>query len=306
MVRFTLKQCAYFLAVAEHGGIAQAARALSISQPAVAQALGKLEDLYDIELFVRHHARGVELTPQGRAFRRTAQALLDEARRAERDTAAIAANVAGVVRFGCFHTIAPFHMSRLIKGYCEAFPDVDIEASELSQDEIVAGITSGDLDLALTYDMSLGRAAVSVKTVARLRPFILVGAQHPLAGRASIALHELAEEPFVMFDGPSSREYFHGVLASCGVEPPVAYQSRSMESVRCAVANGLGFSLSVMRPAHAATYDGGRVASIPIEGDIDPLSVVLVQRSGRVASGIVGAFQNHCAAHFRDSAELSS
>ena len=42
MVRFTLKQCRYFLAVADHGGIAQAARALNISQPAIAQALNKL------------------------------------------------------------------------------------------------------------------------------------------------------------------------------------------------------------------------------------------------------------------------
>ncbi len=68
MVRFTLKQCAYFLAVADQGGIAQAARALNISQPAVAQALDKLEALCDLRLFVRHHARGTELTPRAAPF----------------------------------------------------------------------------------------------------------------------------------------------------------------------------------------------------------------------------------------------
>ncbi len=298
MVRFTLKQCAYFLAVAEHGGIAQAARELAISQPAIAQALGKLEDLYGVRLFVRHHARGVELTPQGRAFRRTARALLDEAKRAERDTVAIAANLAGVIRFGCFHTIAPFHMSRLVRGYREIHPHVDLETSELSQDEIVAGVMSGDLDLALTYDMSLDRHGFDLQTLARLSPFILVGLDHPLAARASIALRELAREPFVMFDGPSSRDYFRGVLVSCGIEPPVAYRSRSMESVRCAVANGLGFSLSVMRPAHASTYDGGQVASIPIADAVDPLGVVLVRKREPQAKDIVGAFQDHCATHF--------
>ena len=45
MVRYTLRQCTYFRAVAESGGIAQAARALNISQPSVAQALEKLEDV---------------------------------------------------------------------------------------------------------------------------------------------------------------------------------------------------------------------------------------------------------------------
>ncbi len=298
MVKFTLKQCAYFLAVAEHGGIAQAARELAISQPAIAQALGKLEDLYGVKLFVRHHARGVELTPQGRAFRRTARALLDEAQRAERDAVAIAANLAGVIRFGCFHTIAPFYMPQLIKGFCDIHRDVDVEASELSQDAIVAGVASGDLDLALTYDMALDGRMFDTATIARLEPFILVGSGHPLAARPSISLAEMAGEPFVMFDGPSSRDYFRSVLASCGIDPPVAYHSHSMESVRCAVANGLGFSLSVMRPAHAATYDGGLVTSVPIAEDVDPISVVLVQRQGRKAEGVVASFQEHCCAHF--------
>ena len=85
-------------------------------------------------------------------------------------SSAIAANLAGVIRFGCFHTIAPFHMSQLIKTYCETYPDVDVEAAELSQDEVVAGTTTGDLDLALTYDMSLDHRMLSVQTAARLRP----------------------------------------------------------------------------------------------------------------------------------------
>ena len=68
MVKFTIKQCAYFVAVAEQGGIAQASRVLNISQPAVAQAIDKLEALFDFRLFDRHHARGTEMTPQGRAF----------------------------------------------------------------------------------------------------------------------------------------------------------------------------------------------------------------------------------------------
>ncbi|MFT5549074.1 MAG: DNA-binding transcriptional LysR family regulator, partial [Candidatus Azotimanducaceae bacterium] len=51
MVKLTLKQCAYFVAIAEQGGIAQASRLLNISQPAVAQALDKLEHLFEFRLF---------------------------------------------------------------------------------------------------------------------------------------------------------------------------------------------------------------------------------------------------------------
>ena len=122
MVRLTLKQCSYFLAVADRGGIAQAARALNISQPAVAQALDKLEEIYGLRLLLRHHARGTELTPQGRAFYRSARDLLRQAERAEQEALAIAADLAGTIRFGCFHTIAPFYMAQIIKAMARSTP----------------------------------------------------------------------------------------------------------------------------------------------------------------------------------------
>ena len=111
MVRFTLKQCAYFLCVVEHGGIAQAARALNISQPAVSQALDKLEDMYGFRLLYRHHARGTEVTPEGRAFAAHCRDLLKTAAGVENKASAIAAHLGGTIRFGCFHTIAPFRLS---------------------------------------------------------------------------------------------------------------------------------------------------------------------------------------------------
>ena len=298
MVRLTLKQCAYFQAVADHGGIAQAARALNISQPAVAQALDKLEALCGLSLVLRHHARGTELTAQGRAFYRSARKLLEEAEHAERDARAIAANLAGTIRFGCFHTIAPFSLARIVTAHQAAYPGVEIVASELLQDEILSGLESAALDLALTYDMSLDGHPVERRVVAHLEPVILLSADHRLAARASIALAELAEEPFVMFDQASSRDYFAGLLATHGIDPPVAFNGRSMESVRCAVASGLGFSLSVMKPSHSETYDGGRVVLVPIDGKADRLPLVLVRHKDKVPTKLIDNFVATCAAHF--------
>ena len=301
MVRLTLKQCAYFVAVADQGGIAQAARTLNISQPAVAQALDKLEQICGLRLFVRHHARGTELTPQGRAFCRSARDLLREAERVERDASAIAANLAGTIRFGCFHTIAPFYLAQIIKAYSETYPGVEIVASELLQDKILSGIDAGDLDLALTYDMSLHDRPLERQVVARMKPFILLGEDHPLATRSSIRLADMAQEPFVMFDGPSSRDYFDGILASCGIRPPITFNSASMESVRSAVANGLGFSLSVMKLSHAETYDGGRVVSVPIANDTDPISIVLIRKREMAPSNLIDNFVDFCKVYFLET-----
>lgn len=140
MAKITLRQCAYLVAVAETGGI----------------------------------ARGTELTPQGRAFLPAAYALLQQAEMTEHQAMAVSAERAGVIRLGCFHTIAPFYLPRMISAYREQYPDVHIDACELQQDEIVAGINTGKLDLAVTYDMSLDHRAVISKTLTRLKPVLLL------------------------------------------------------------------------------------------------------------------------------------
>ncbi len=294
MVRFTLRQCTYFLAVVDCGGIAQAARALNISQPAVSQALDKLEGAYGLKLLVRHHARGTEPTPQGRAFAESARVLVDNATRVEHDAMSIASHLAGRIRFGCFHTIAPFYMTQIVKSYGAVFPGIRIKPMELLQDDIVSRILSGELDLALTYDMSLENDQLALRTAASLKPFILLNSDHPMASRSSISLKEMALEPFVLFDGPGSQDYFRQVLSDQGINPTLGFQSSSMESVRCAVANGLGFSLSVMRPAHAETYDGGQVTSVPIADEPDPLPLVVVTRKQSEPSELIDRFAEFC------------
>ena len=103
-----------------------------------------------------------------------------------------------------------------------------------------------------------------------------------------------------MFAGPSSREYFESILRSSGINPPVAYNAKSLESVRSAVANGLGFSLSVMRLEHSIVYDSIRVASIPIADDLEPLAIVLVRRKEAAESSLIESFSSYCQAHFAE------
>lgn len=302
MVRFTLKQCTYFLAVVERGGIAQAARSLNISQPAVAQAIDKLEEMYGFRLLQRHHARGTEVTPEGRSFAAKATRLLALADEVEHDAAAIAAHLAGQIRFGCFHTIAPFYLAQLVQTYQARHAQIDIVASELAQDQIIEKLESNALDLALTYDMGLNSDHLGWQVVNALAPFVLLRADHRLAAQAHLKLSELAQEPFVMFEGASSQQYFESVLGEHNIDPPVAFRSSSMEGVRCAVANGLGFSLSVMRPRHDATYDGGQVVAVPIADHAKPIALVLAHKKDRPVSGLIDGFETFCLSELRAAA----
>ena len=294
MVKLTLKQCEYFAAVAQQGGIAQAARVLNISQPAVSQAIEKLEDICGLQLLLRHHAKGTELTPQGRAFLVSALKLIETAQQTELHEKAISANLAGTIRFGCFHTLAPYYLAGLIGEHRRVHPDIHIVPSELLQDELIAQVHRGELDVALTYDMSLPAETLRVERLHQLTPFVLLDKQHALAKRKRLALRELAGDPYVMFEGPSSRRYFEQVLSSQGIQPDIAFTAKSMESVRSAVANGFGYSLAVMPTTQADTHGGGKVVSIPLSDDIDPLSVVLISKDSAGESALIESFIAFC------------
>ena len=65
MLRFTLRQIEYAVAIQDRGSVAGASAALGVAQPTLSASLAKLEDQIGIQLFVRHHAQGVSPSPAG-------------------------------------------------------------------------------------------------------------------------------------------------------------------------------------------------------------------------------------------------
>ena len=170
--------------------------------------------------------------------------------------------------------------------------------SEDLHDALVAGLAGGALDLAILYDMDLGGTGLRLARLARLAPRVLLPAEHRLAARRNVRLRALAAEPFVLFEGPGSSAYFRTVLAGHGIDPPVAMRCQSMESVRSAVGNGLGFSLTVMRPASDFSHDGHRLVELPIADDVATLDVVLASTDDTAGSALAADFEAFCRERF--------
>ena len=277
MVRYTLKQLYYFSAVADQGGIAQAARVLNLSQPAIAQALNKLEDQYQLRLFVRQHSRGVELTSQGRQLYKMAQELLLQAQQQETSMRLIASGKSDTIRLGCFHTLAPFYMIPLIQQLKQEHADIAVLGEELRQDHLLDKLLNKQLDLAVSYDMGITSSALTKSIIAKQTPHILLSKQHPLAIATSIKAEQLRGQAFVMFDGAGSKDYYQNLLRHLNLQPEIALVSSSMETVRSAVGNQMGFSITVMQPKTNISYDGTELVTLPIDDPCPDLAIVLLR-----------------------------
>ena len=298
MVRFTLRQLEYVLAVAQEGGIAQAARRLNISQPSVAQALDKLEERTGLTLFERRHARGMTATVQGRQFVESARALLDHAVRLDSEAAALAAHMAGEIRVGCFLTIASFCFPGLIRAFGEQHPAVTVFPTEGTLEELAQEVREHRLDACITYDIGETLTGLQRHYLADIRPTVILSSQHPLADRVEVRLADLTGEDYVLYDAPGSREYYTDLLVRAGLSPRIGYASRSLEGVRSAVAAQFGFSIAAFRPPYDVTYEGRELVALQIADPIANLRIVLAMRSAQSLDPVLERFANSASVFF--------
>jgi DNA-binding transcriptional LysR family regulator len=213
----TLKQLRYFLAAAEQASVTGAAKALRVSQPSVSAAIAQLEAVFGVELFLRHHARGLSLTPAGRQFALEARGLVAHADDLAQHAAGLGSRLAGELEVGCFVTFAPLLMPGLLRAFGRAHPEIRVRLHEDHTEALQEGLRRGRFDLAVTYDLNLG-ADIAFETLAEVPLHAILPAGHRLARGRAAALAALIAEPLVLLGLPRS--------------PPTATATRSCTRAR--------------------------------------------------------------------------
>jgi len=293
MTRVTLKQLSYFTAVADAGSLAGAAKALRVSQPSISAALAVLENSLEVDLFLRHHAQGVSLTPTGRQLLATARAILAGAEEFESLAHASSREPAGLLRVGCYPTLAAVLMPAIIGRLAHRHPKMRVQMIEGTEDELLPALERGDIEQALLFGEKLPDTVRRI-VIERSDPYVLLPKAHPLARKKSVALRQLESEPFILMDTPAGREYFLAILKKAGISPQIAHRSPSFEVVRGLVGQGLGFSLLVTRPMFRVTYDGHELAYLAIKERPDPAMICLVRMPGARTTRLGAIFQEAC------------
>ncbi|WP_027897097.1 LysR family transcriptional regulator [Zestomonas thermotolerans] len=264
MAFYTLRQLKYFVTTVECGSVAEASRKLYIAQPSISTAIKGLEENFGLQLFIRHHAQGVSLTPGGARFYRKALELLRMAKEFEQNALADNDVVAGQIDIGCFETVAPLYLPRLIAGFNRKYPGVEIRLRDGEQQELVQGLTSGRFDLTLFYEHDLDSTIETEPLMPAQQPYALLPENHRFAAQEKVSLRDLVLEPMILLDVLPSRTYFVSIFEELGLQPNIVFGSPSIEMVRGMVGQGFGFSLLVTRPHTDRTYDGQRVVCVEL------------------------------------------
>ena len=270
----TLKQLRYLVQVAESGSISLAARRLYISQPALSSAIFQLETNLGVSLLIRHHARGISLTPAGSKFLARARSLLGYADELEWLGRELGDSVRGEIVVGCFLTLAPFFMPKLLHKLQQSHPELYVRLIEGALDEVQDSLLSGNTEIALLYNIDLN-PQLTVERMTQVQPYVVLPINHSLAKKQTISISALKNEPMILLDLPHSREYFQSLFSDAGIEPTIRHRTQSFELVRGLVGKGHGYSILNLQPRSNQTYDGGRVKYIPIETPKKDLAIAI-------------------------------
>jgi DNA-binding transcriptional LysR family regulator len=276
---FTLRQLRFFVAAAEQGSVSAAARALSISQSSVTEAIRALEDDLGVTLFERQ-PRGLQLTHRGSLFLRHASQILADVAQA-RDAFRDERDAGGRLALGVTSLVAGYVLSDLLARYRRAHPRVETAVTEDSGEYLQHLLIGGELDVAVLLTSSIrDRAALHVETliVSPYRLWLPLG--HRLAQQEAISLSELATEPLIQLMVDEIEESTGALMTALQVKPKIAFRTRSVEAVRSLVATGAGLAILPGLVYRPFTLEGDRIEIRDVSGDLPSIQVGLAWRRG--------------------------
>lgn len=288
-MQLSLRFLRYFAAAAETGSITGAAKTLGVSQPSISAAIAQIERDLGVQLFVRHHAKGLSLTSAGNQVLAEARSLLAHAKEFETSAGALGKGLTGEIAVGCFVTLAPFVMPGLLQGFARLHPDITVRCEEWNQEEILSGLRSGRIELALTYAYAASDE-YQTEIMAELPPRVILPEDHKFARRLTISLHEIIDEPMIMLDLPHSRDYFLSLFHAVNLDPKIVHRTRSYDMVRGLVGRHRGYGILNAIPRMPYTLDGTRVVAVAIKEELPRTSVVGLQLRRAQPRRAVAAF----------------
>jgi len=288
--RTSIEQWAVLLAVIDHGGYAQAARALHRSQSSVSYALARLQAMLEVPL-LRIEGRSARLTEHGRTLVQRMRPLLGELEAIERLARSLERGWEPLLRLA---VDAAFPRERLLAIFAELeqrCPDTQLQFTDVVLSGAEEAIADGTADVVVTSRVPPGHLgellfSVEFQAVASPRHALLA-----LGRELTPADLERHRQIVVRDSGTRARrdEGWLGARHRCTVA--------SLDTSLATVLGGLGYA---WLPTHliAAPLAAGKLAPLPLvvgRRRVLPLHLVLVhpQLAGPAARAAVESFQRH-------------
>jgi LysR family transcriptional regulator, carnitine catabolism transcriptional activator len=286
----TLRQLRAFDAVARHRSFRRAADELALSQPALSAAVRDFETLLGATLLERSTHR-VALTEAGAGVLPSVQWLLNSFALGVDDLHHALAQQARRLRLAALpsamHQLAP-----ALADWQAQHREVELVLRDLLQEELVAALHAGELDLALGAGVDLPDAIVA-SPVGCDELVAVLPADHRLAARTSLRWADLRGERLALFARGSTYDFALAPLRQHGADLQHASRLAYSESLFSLVRSGLAVGVVFALYTHSLRGDHGLVVRPLRAPAVERRLVLMAHRHALALSPVVASCQRH-------------
>src|SRR5262245_3133926 len=187
--------------------------------------------------------RPLMVTPEGQAFYRSCQGLLEAWEKARSEVAVVKERVAGTVKVAAIYSVGLHDVSRMMQRFMSLYPEARVQLECLHPHKVVEAVLSGDADVGIMSYPPADRALSVVALRSEAMVFVC-HPQHRLARRRTVSAAELNGERFVAFDPELTiRRAIDRALRQANVRVNIAMEFDNIETIKQAITIAAGVSI---------------------------------------------------------------
>lgn len=251
----TLRQ---FLVVARLQHLSRAAEELRVAQPSLSRTIARLESELGTPLFDR--SGRLRLNDTGKLFRDYVERSLGELDAGRRAVAEATSEGVGTVRLASETFLT---LTGPLAAYKRAHPSIEVELRWTAAEDMARHLRAQEVDLCVASQPIHAGGLEAVQLLDE-EVWVATALDHPLAGRTSVSVDELADQPFVAArKGHWQRRLLDRLFAARGLTPKIVCEVDELSAIADLIGAGLGIGLvpsfarhtSVRAPIAAITVD---------------------------------------------------
>ena len=228
-----------FHAIAVERGVSRAARRLNVSQPTLSQQLKALEARHGVSLFESRKSP-LRLSAAGRDLFALTQRLFATASDIDDMLGETTGLAGGVLRLG---SDSPFYAARVVDHFRRHHLQTGVQVRMGNAQEVMQWLSEAQIDAALASDPPAD-AMFSYDPLYTDHLACVLPAGHALSAWETIPIDALATEVLLVRESSSkTRSFAERALADAGVTPAAMLEMQGRETIREAIALGLGISI---------------------------------------------------------------
>lgn len=237
-----IKNLVTFIHVAELNSFTKAAEQLGFSQSTVSFQIKQLEAELNSQLFERiNHT--VMLTEKGRE-------VLNYAHQINKLTQELKENIqdertiAGHIRLAMADSLCSSLLNEDFDTFRKQYPGITLKIIAAGTEEMFRLINHNEADIILTLDNHIYNTEYIIASEEKVGVHFVAGPDCPLRQRASISIHELIRQPFILTErGMSYRRLMDEKLAGMSLEVQPILEIGSTDLICSLVEQDIGISL---------------------------------------------------------------